>query len=159
MSHLETFIRQEFVCTNWACVHSATWFESPRVCFLFAHRKTPVVTVWEAWKKSIFFSYLVQNLIIWRVLEKDCERTPPSWPSLKDRRIQVALSSVFFFCFSWETFLRQQDIRCPTRQTKNSVSPLSFLSICFRWGSLFSCMIGIITLTRQRTGTDVLPNW
>lgn len=62
------------------------------------------------------------------------------------------------FSFLWETLLREQDIRCPMWQRILFRFLVSY-PVVFNGWVCFSCMIGIITLTRQRTGTGVLPNW
>lgn len=91
------------------------------------------------WKKSIF-SGIYQEIISFKeLLKKIALGHLPADPVYRrgESKLLFSPSTVFFVFFSWESLLRQQDIRRPTWQTKNSVLPLSFLSSCFPWGSLF----------------------
>lgn len=115
-SHLIWISQGMFSACTWenTCFHSFRgWFEK-NLSFLVSSRKSfHLKSCWERLHQSI--SQLIQS--------KGEEN--------------LSYSFLPLLCFSWRPLLRQQDIRYPTWQTKNSVSPLSFLSSCFQWGSLF----------------------
>lgn len=159
MSHLEMFITQESMCTNGASVCSVTWFKYPEVSLLLAHGKTRFHSS-RSQSEKIKLSFLVSSI---KSFHLKC-----SWERLHRNISQLILpkeeqnpSCSFYpllFSFLWETLLREQDIRCPMWQRILFRFLVSY-PVVFNGWVCFSCMIGIITLTRQRTGTGVLPNW